>query len=142
MRGEAAVHNNLAIANLRLSLHEAAEKQARVALEFYGRVGAPGDRARALDTLGQILNAQGHNGAAIECIAQALSPGENLRAPRERAAVMTNLAQSQASAGRYADARSTALSVLGLIDELGLGDSYEVSRTDIVELLASLPQES
>lgn len=135
---EAAVLNNLALALTSVGQHDRAVACARRAV--LSRVGSSTvDYLSALDTLGETLHGRGDDEEAVECFSQALQLVSSVDLPQFEAIILAHLGRSLRTLTRADEARSAIRRAIALMDEHLLVDNFDLTRTELVELLARMP---
>ncbi|WP_161962323.1 AfsR/SARP family transcriptional regulator [Nocardioides speluncae] len=136
--GEAGLLNNVAGAYQDLSQYDAAAEAAQRALAIYRGHGSLGDQAMVLDTLGEVYTAANRHDEAIPCLQQAKSMAQTLGDRPLEAIATANFARALRDAGQLDEARQNVLAAISLMDSARLADFYDLRRSDLVELLASV----
>jgi DNA-binding SARP family transcriptional activator len=136
--GAANARNDLALDYLDLSMTERAVAMASEAVASYRGLDIPSALPRGLDTLGQARHAYGDFGGAAEALTEALQLVRQLGAPHYEAIILAHLARSLLAAGRHDDARTHARAAVAVMDDHELTDSYELTRSELLELLAQI----
>jgi DNA-binding CsgD family transcriptional regulator/tetratricopeptide (TPR) repeat protein len=125
-RERARVLNSLALAYMIALRMDEAKRWAERALEVARRAGAHEEQARALATLGPVLNHQGLVGEAIDRLREALAiagPREN---PEELFRIHTNLSDALKEAGDFDESHGVALDGLRVSERLGTAASIQL----------------
>lgn len=134
---QASTFNNLARAYLGTSEVDAAVDAARQAVALY-RHNTPDNHALALETLSRALSRQGNHAEAIACSRQSCELVATQEDPADWARKQACLGRVLRAAGRDSEARRAFLRALAALARLGVDGVYELSRSELLELLASV----
>jgi tetratricopeptide (TPR) repeat protein len=117
-------------------LQDATEAATRSAA-YYRMTGEKRGLATALDTLGYILAAQGRHADAVVHLEASVDTHRDLGRFWTEAAGLLRLGDSSAALGQKSRARECWLRALRILDELKAADTSELSRSHLLERLAS-----
>lgn len=133
----ASTFNNLARAYLEASEVDPAVEAARRAVVLY-RDNTASNHALALETLAHALSRQGNHAEAIACSRKSCELVATQDDPADWARKEASLGMVLRAAGRNGEARQAILRAFEALDRLGVDEVYELTRSDLVELLASV----
>ncbi len=131
----ANARNNLAWAYIDLGRAQEATAAASLSVAHYRASGERRGEGIALDTLGHVLARQGRHADAVAQLEVSVEIHRELGRPWTEAAALKRLGDSWAALGQAAAARESWLRALKILDEIGAADTFELSRSELVERL-------
>jgi tetratricopeptide (TPR) repeat protein len=99
----------------------------------------PAKYAMVWDTLGTVRTAEGQHAEAIACFEESLRIERASQDRWREVITLTNLSRCLRDAGRDAEARAAWRRALDRLDETDAVEGLNVSRSELVDLLASVP---
>ena len=136
---EAGILNSLALTYVDVECYDEAVDAARESVRLRHEAGQFIQEGIALDTFGTVYLAQDNATDALHCFERALELHRKLSARWLQAHALSQIGRCRRALGDTPDARTCWEEALRIMDEIHAEDNVELSRTDLRNLLAGLP---
>jgi DNA-binding SARP family transcriptional activator/tetratricopeptide (TPR) repeat protein len=138
---ESVTLNNLAMAYIDVERFDESAEACHRALDIAGQHGPPTDISAFQDTLGRCYLAEGRSAEAVDAFDLAFQAARKYGDRWDQAVMLKSLGQALRADGRRDAARAAWQQTLETFDAIGASDGPDLSRAELVELVASVTPE-
>jgi tetratricopeptide (TPR) repeat protein len=133
--------NNLAMAYIDVERFDESAEACHRALDIAREHGPPTDISAFQDTLGRCYLAEGRYAEAVDAFDLAFQAARKYGDRWDQAVMLKSLGQALRADGRRDAARAAWQQTLEIFDAIGASDGPDLSRAELVELVASVTPE-